>query len=46
MPGQKREARLLARCPGHPRLAFSRQERRGWPGRLARRCASRFCPAM
>jgi len=27
-------------------FAFSRQERRGWPGHLARRRASRFCPAM
>src|SRR5258708_34311298 len=31
MPGQQREARLRARCPGHPRLA-GKQERRGWPG--------------
>ncbi|MEH2515980.1 hypothetical protein V1279_001553 [Bradyrhizobium sp. AZCC 1610] len=22
MPGQKREARLRARCPGHPRLSL------------------------
>ena len=31
MPGQKREARLRAKCAGHPRLRIS-QVRRGWPG--------------
>jgi len=32
--------------PGIHVLAAFKQERRGWPGRLARRRASRFCPAM
>ncbi len=32
-------------CAGHPRFC-SLQERRGWPGLLAQRRASRFCPAM
>src|SRR6266513_1848310 len=38
--GQKRQARLRARCPGDPRLtSFLRRRRRGWPGHLARRRA-------
>src|ERR1700675_2344411 len=32
MPGLKREARLRARCPGHPRLPFFADQGRGWPG--------------
>jgi hypothetical protein len=32
--------------PGIHVLAALEKERRGWPGRLARRRASRFCPAM
>src|SRR5947209_12715298 len=31
MAGQKREARLRARCPGHPRLSFLKLQRRGCP---------------
>jgi len=31
MAGQKREARLRARRPGHPRLSFWRGEGRGYP---------------
>src|ERR1700738_1211183 len=30
MAGQKREARLRARCPGHPRLFFFSDERKTW----------------
>jgi len=26
MSGQKREARLRVRCPGHPRLSYAREE--------------------
>src|ERR1700732_936938 len=33
-------------CPGHLRLALTQRRRRGWPGHLARRGASRFCPAL
>src|SRR5450631_51158 len=33
-------------CPGHPRLSFCMLLRRGCPGHLARRRASRFCPGM
>src|SRR3982074_1743208 len=32
MPGQKREARLRARCPGHPRLSSAR-EAKAWMAR-------------
>jgi hypothetical protein len=32
--------------PGIHVLVAVKQERRGWPGHLARRRASRFCPAM
>jgi len=46
MPGQKREARLRTRCAGHPRLLRRSIRRRGWPGRLAWRRASRFWPGM
>src|SRR5882757_2565025 len=34
-------------CPGHPRLPqCGRKARRGWPGHLAQKRASRCCPAM
>jgi len=36
----------LSAMPGIDVLTVWRQERRGWPGRLARRRALRFCPAM
>src|SRR6202048_2473576 len=33
--------------PGHPRLlSLNESSRRRWPGHRARRCASRFSPAM
>src|ERR1700676_5804768 len=41
MPGQKREARLRARCPGHPRCWSREKGRRGWPGQ-AHGCPARF----
>src|SRR6266446_615783 len=33
MPGQKREARLRARCPGHPRLCCN-EKKKGVDGRV------------
>src|SRR5258705_13243946 len=32
MAGQKREARLRARCPGHPRLSCSSEAKTWMPG--------------
>jgi hypothetical protein len=32
MPGQKREARLRARCPGHPRLRRRARSKTWWAG--------------
>jgi hypothetical protein len=32
MAGQKREARLRARCPGHPRLSCRRRYKTWMPG--------------
>jgi len=49
MAGQSRSKNGVASLrlwPGHPRLAFNRHQRRGCPGHLARRRASRFCPCM
>src|SRR5438132_10344040 len=44
--GPASPARAHAIVPGIHVLAALKQERRGWPGHLARRRASRFCPAM
>ena len=49
-PGRGGRCKLISSCPALCRASTSLQrigiERRGWPGRLARRRASRFCPAM
>src|ERR1700720_294621 len=49
MPGQKREARLRARCPGHPRpseVAASKTWMAGHRRAEATPSFGRLCPAM